>query len=77
MPVLNEDRIGRRPVLALSIVGMIFGMAWMMLAMRLGHILPIWTIWTSTIWQIIGGGDAVMISMVYAMIADAEPASSR
>lgn len=64
-------------MLVLSIGGMILGMAWMMLAMHFGYVLPIWAVWTSTVWQVIGGGDAVMISMIYAMIADDEPADSR
>ncbi|KAM4060794.1 major facilitator superfamily protein [Hirsutella rhossiliensis] len=74
---LLADRIGRRPVLALSIAGMNIALVWMMMAMRLGNILPIWTIWTSAAWQIVGGGSSVMISMVYSMIADVETADTR
>ncbi len=50
-------------------------MSWMMLAIRFSDKLPVWAIWTSTIWQVIGGGSNVMtVSMVYAMIADVQPA---
>ncbi|KAK0391439.1 hypothetical protein NLU13_0940 [Sarocladium strictum] len=75
---LLADRVGRRPVLILSFVGMILGMSWMMLSMWLSYYgLPFWVMWLSAFWQVIGAGDAVMISMVYAMISDAEPAETR
>ncbi|KJZ74421.1 hypothetical protein HIM_06231 [Hirsutella minnesotensis 3608] len=52
-------------------------MAWMMLAMWFGAALPVWAVWTSAAWQVVGGGASVMIAMIYSMIADVEPPEMR
>lgn len=56
---------------------MVFGLGFMLFAMRLSDRFPPWTIWLSSGWQVIGGGSNVMIAMVYAMIADVQPPEGR
>lgn len=75
--VITTRRTGRRPIPVLSMVGAVLGMPWMMVAMHLGPRIPPWTMWLSPAWQVFGGGDSIMISMIYAMIADVQPPVGR
>lgn len=69
---LTSPRIGRRPVLALAVLGMACYLSWIMFV--LSHFDNPRFIWTAHVWQYIGGGKHVFIAMAFSMIADVEPA---
>ena len=72
---IPRNRIGRRPVLALSVLGIGLSYSWLMLTLyHMPRLENPRLVWTAHIWQVIGGGKQVLIAMAYSMIADVEPA---
>ncbi|TVY43956.1 Efflux pump [Lachnellula subtilissima] len=67
---LLADRIGRKPVFALAMVGILLGGCYNMLVMSLWRILPIQLLWFSPIFTLIGGGSALTSMMFYAIGCD-------
>lgn len=61
-------RIGRKTIFLLTIVGMVLMDLWLIAVVW--FTLPIRLIWLGTVFQIIGGGNTVLGSMLYAMISD-------
>ncbi|PBP21250.1 hypothetical protein BUE80_DR007861 [Diplocarpon rosae] len=64
------DRIGRKPVFLLSMVGVILAMSADFAVLRFWRIIPIhWIIYTSIV-EVIGGGRPVTTSVLYAIVVD-------
>ncbi|KAH7016860.1 MFS transporter [Ilyonectria destructans] len=69
---LAADRIGRKPVLLLSLFGLLFQevatrlISWL----SMFDVVPLRAIWFTPVFQIVGGGPEIATSMAYAMITD-------
>lgn len=63
-----SDRWGRKPIAILSIIGITLGMVWYEVVFYFP--LPMWTFTLSFVFNFIGGGSAVGMSMIYTMLAD-------
>lgn len=64
------DHWGRKPVLYLTLVGIILGEFWVRLVAAWSTVLPLRMVWMTAFFRIIGGGDQVLTSMAIAMVAD-------
>ncbi|SPO05441.1 uncharacterized protein DNG_08128 [Cephalotrichum gorgonifer] len=72
---LLADRLGRRPVICLAVLGITLSIAWTMLVLNhIDYFGDIRLIWTAQIWLVIGGGNNVLVAVAYSIIADVEPA---
>ncbi|THY07627.1 MFS general substrate transporter [Aureobasidium pullulans] len=69
--------IGRTKVLALAFLGITLAGCWAGLVVWQHGYLPIWTIWFSTAFQIIGGGPGIPMTMIYTMITDVQVEAKR
>ncbi|KAI1502946.1 major facilitator superfamily domain-containing protein [Biscogniauxia marginata] len=67
---LAADRIGRRPVFAVALGGMVLALFWMMLVLYLPDVLPIELVWLGSASPFVGGGQAVLVGVVLSMITD-------
>ena len=57
--MLTLSRIGRRPIFALSLTGLILGGVWDIVVMSSWRILPVRLAWLSPITAFLGGGESV------------------
>jgi MFS family permease len=71
------DRIGRKPILALSLTGLILEETAMRLIFLFHSVLPQRMIWATPAFQIIGGGPQIATAMAYAMVTDLVPSNQR
>ncbi len=67
---LVADRIGRKPVFALSIVGIVLAQCWNLIVVRFWRYMPLRLVWISPIFTFIGGGEAVANMVFFAMGSD-------
>ncbi|KAJ5188096.1 Major facilitator superfamily domain general substrate transporter [Penicillium cf. griseofulvum] len=71
------DRIGRKPILALSLTGLILEEISIRLIFSFNSALPLRMVWATPVFQIIGGGPQIATAMAYAMVTDIVPSSQR
>ncbi|KAE8351280.1 major facilitator superfamily domain-containing protein [Aspergillus coremiiformis] len=71
------DRVGRKQVLLLGMLGCLLSDAWVNLVAWFPEIFPLRAVWYSGLWQLIGGGGASISSMCFTMIADICPPEMR
>ncbi|KAF3026478.1 hypothetical protein E8E14_012970 [Neopestalotiopsis sp. 37M] len=71
------DRIGRRPVWSLSLVGMILMILWQMAVVYFSSALSIRLYWLAPLGLLVGGGNAVTNATLYGLLADVLPESDR
>ncbi|KAI0008716.1 MFS general substrate transporter [Xylariaceae sp. FL0662B] len=74
---LVADRIGRRPVFALGLMGVGSGILWNMMVLRFHHVVPIELIWLGSASPLLGGGGAVLVGFLLSMITDATTEEER
>lgn len=74
---LAADRIGRKPVLLLSLVGLILEEVTVRVILWRDDIIATKAIWAAPLFQLIGGGPQVASSMAFTIITDVFPASQR
>lgn len=72
-----SDRIGRVPVLGLSVVGLFLSQAYADFVIWMSPRVPLTAIWGSGVPLLIGGGRSMAESMVFALISDIIPAARR
>ena len=71
------DRIGRKPVLLLSVAGLLLQEAAVRFICWRSADIPIEAIWAAPVFQLLGGGPSVGSSMAFTMISDVFPASQK
>lgn len=71
------DSIGRKPILAFSLIGLILEETAMRLIFFFHSVLPLRMIWTTPAFQTIGGGPQIATAMAYAMVTDMVPNNQR
>ncbi|KAJ5826597.1 Major facilitator superfamily domain general substrate transporter [Penicillium robsamsonii] len=71
------DRIGRKPILALSLTGLVLEEFAMRLIFFFNSALHPRMIWATPIFQIIGGGPQIATAMAYAILTDMVPSHQR
>ncbi|CAI6088547.1 unnamed protein product [Clonostachys chloroleuca] len=64
------DRIGRKPILTLALTGMALEVVWD-IAVVWFHNMPIKLIWLGGVLNIVGGGNAIIIGMIFSIATDA------
>ncbi|OGM41898.1 MFS multidrug transporter [Aspergillus bombycis] len=65
------DRIGRKKVLLLALTGCLLCDTWVAIMQGLfPRVFPLRAVWVSGLWQLVGGGGALVISMCYTLIGD-------
>ncbi|CAH0036679.1 unnamed protein product [Clonostachys rhizophaga] len=64
------DRIGRKPILTLALTGMALEVVWDILVIWF-HNMPIKLIWLGGVLNIVGGGNAIIIGMIFSIATDA------
>ncbi|ATZ53218.1 hypothetical protein BCIN_09g00960 [Botrytis cinerea B05.10] len=67
---LLADKIGRKPVFALSILGLLLSLLFEVFIMSEWILLPIRTVWFAPFLQFIGGGEKTASAIFYAIISD-------
>ncbi|KAI1827491.1 major facilitator superfamily domain-containing protein [Xylaria intraflava] len=74
---LAADKIGRKPVLAIAMCGLLTASLLELAIVYRRDIFPITAIWFSSSCQLIGGGNGVLVAIVLSMIADATTEEGR
>lgn len=74
---LTFCRIGRKPIILLSLVGFTLSSAWIGLVLALGQKVPIHMILFSPAFVVIGGGSCVIISALSSAVADVTSEDTR
>lgn len=69
------DRLGRKPILVLSILGSIMKTLWIMVV--LSGTVPVRWFLAAPVFQMVGGGGSVMVAMLYSLAADAISEANR
>ncbi|KAE8320124.1 major facilitator superfamily domain-containing protein [Aspergillus transmontanensis] len=64
------DRIGRKKVLILALTGCLLCDTWVAIVCLFPRVFPLRAVWMSGLWQLVGGGGALVISMCYTLIGD-------
>ncbi|KAK3949895.1 major facilitator superfamily domain-containing protein [Pseudoneurospora amorphoporcata] len=72
-----SDKWGRRPVLSLAMSGAVFQMFALATILFLPNIFPIWTVWLTSSFLLIGGGGGIIAAMLYTFISDIVPIAER
>lgn len=64
------DRIGRLPVLVMSLLGMVLSLGYSVYVIKQQGRVPLEALWASGIPILLGGGRGVVEAMVFAMVSD-------
>jgi hypothetical protein len=71
------DKFGRKPVLLLSLIGLILEEMVVRFILWMSDRIPVEAIWAAPLLQLIGGGPQIATSMAFTIITDVFPASQR
>ncbi|KAH7388904.1 major facilitator superfamily domain-containing protein [Cadophora sp. MPI-SDFR-AT-0126] len=71
------DKIGRKPVYMISMIGTTLYLVSTMLVIRFWRFLPVHLVIFCSIFQIIGGGTQVLLAVLYSIAADVESSAHR
>ncbi|KAI9647841.1 hypothetical protein NHQ30_004229 [Ciborinia camelliae] len=74
---LLADKIGRKPVFALTILGVLLSLLFEVFIMSEWMMLPIRVVWLAPFMQFIGGGEKTATAIFFAMISDVTTQSER
>ncbi|KAJ5465588.1 hypothetical protein N7530_009375 [Penicillium desertorum] len=65
-----SDRWGRRPLLYLSLLGILLAEIWVRIVCLWSSVIPLRMVWLSAAFKIIGGGDQVLTAIALVIVAD-------
>ncbi|KAJ5876721.1 hypothetical protein N7455_000186 [Penicillium solitum] len=71
------DRIGRKPIIVLSMIGTSLTLAWELAIIALPSIVPVQFILAGPLFAVIGGGNTVLIANLYSIASDLVVQSDR
>lgn len=71
------DRIGRKPIFMLAMVGVVLEALWGLVVMWFWRTLPLRFVWLSPVFTLIGGGTSVGSMAFFAIISDITPEAKR
>lgn len=71
------DKFGRKPVVFLFSTGMILSLIWIVVVCYANEVFPVETVWASSIFIFMGGGQRVLKSMLFTVVADTVDQSKR
>ncbi|KXJ90296.1 major facilitator superfamily transporter [Microdochium bolleyi] len=71
------DRIGRKTVLAFTLAGFTMQIAWIMMVGWFSDVIPTRFYWLSSLWLLVGGGNAAANACIGSMISDILPELER
>lgn len=71
------DRIGRKRVLLLVILGDVLYKAWVSMVLWFSGTFPVRLVWIGPLFFVIGGGEAVAQNMIFAMVSDITTEATR
>ncbi|EED21287.1 adenylate cyclase, putative [Talaromyces stipitatus ATCC 10500] len=74
---MAADRFGRKPVLALALVGITLAAIWTQVVLFWPTVFPTRLTWLSVVFQLAGGGNLVVNAMIFAMVSDITPEEKR
>lgn len=64
------DRIGRRAILSLACFGLLSSLVWVVVVCYANQVLPVKLVWASSVFIFVGGGQRVVKSIVFVILAD-------
>ncbi|KAG0158351.1 MFS multidrug transporter, putative [Penicillium digitatum] len=64
------DRWGRKPLVYLSMLGILLGEIWVRIVCLWSTVIPLRMVWLSAVFKIIGGGDQVLTAIAMVVVAD-------
>ncbi|RFU29458.1 hypothetical protein B7463_g6868, partial [Scytalidium lignicola] len=71
------DRIGRKPIFVLASLGSILTLTWAVMVLRFSQTIPVYFILVAPVFRLIGGGNSVLIVVIYSIVADVESEANR
>ncbi|KAF7182909.1 hypothetical protein CNMCM7691_002653 [Aspergillus felis] len=74
---LLADRIGRKPIICLSIPAFALNTGIMLAVMWYSDIFPLRAVWASCLAWLLGGGPVVAFAIIWTMMSDVTPADER
>lgn len=74
---LLADRVGRKPVLGIVVIGYIVSTFWSLIVMWFWRTLPLRLVWLSPLLLFIGGGNVVTATIFYSIASDVTTEENR
>lgn len=74
---IAADSIGRRPVFALALVGVILNAAWVTAVFWFNKALPVRLMLLGSASPLLGGGDAVLVGVLFSIVTDVTTEAER
>lgn len=71
------DRWGRRFVFCLGVAGLLLGQIWNGFICYFWNVFPVRAYWSSSVFLVIGGGNAVLQNMLFATLSDVSTDATR
>jgi MFS family permease len=71
------DRFGKRPVMLWAALSSLLSFSWVLLVIRFSDMLPVSMVLFSFVPRLLGGGETVLLAMLYSITADIAPAALR
>ncbi|GJD03580.1 major facilitator superfamily transporter [Colletotrichum higginsianum] len=71
------DRVGRKMVFSLAVLGMMLDQLWFLLVCAFPWIFPLNAMWFGSSLQVIGGGNLVVSAVIFSMLTDITTSENR